>query len=38
LRKKLGDDAKDPHFIRTVRSVGYIFGDPPSPEQKEEAR
>jgi DNA-binding response OmpR family regulator len=35
LRKKLGDDAKDPHFIRTVRSVGYIFGEPAGPEQKE---
>ncbi|MGC3990561.1 MAG: response regulator transcription factor [Chthoniobacteraceae bacterium] len=25
LRKKLGDDAKSPRFIRTVRSVGYLF-------------
>ena len=27
LRKKLGDDPKDPRFIRTVRSVGYILND-----------
>lgn len=25
LRKKLGDDAKEPRFIRTVRSAGYLF-------------
>jgi DNA-binding response OmpR family regulator len=25
LRKKLGDDAKKPQFIVTVRSVGYRF-------------
>jgi DNA-binding response OmpR family regulator len=25
LRRKLGDDAKDPKFIRTVRSVGYML-------------
>lgn len=25
LRRKLGDDARKPRFIRTVRSVGYIF-------------
>ncbi len=25
LRKKLGDDAREPRFIRTVRSVGYQF-------------
>ena len=25
LRQKLGDDAKQPMFIRTVRSVGYSF-------------
>ena len=23
LRTKLGDDASEPHFIRTVRGVGY---------------
>lgn len=28
LRRKLGDDAKDPHFIRTLRSAGYLFIDP----------
>ena len=28
LRKKLGDDAKSPRFIRTVRSVGYLFRRP----------
>jgi hypothetical protein len=25
LRKKIGDDPSDPHFIRTVRGVGYKF-------------
>ena len=25
LRKKLGDDPKDPHYIKTVRGVGYMF-------------
>lgn len=25
LRKKLGDDAKEPRFIRTVRAAGYMF-------------
>ncbi len=25
LRKKLGDDAREPRFIRTVRSAGYLF-------------
>jgi len=25
LRKKLGDDAKDPRFIRTLRSAGYMW-------------
>jgi DNA-binding response OmpR family regulator len=28
LRKKLGDDPKEPHFIRTVRSAGYMMIDP----------
>jgi DNA-binding response OmpR family regulator len=25
LRKKIGDDSSEPHFIRTVRGVGYKF-------------
>jgi DNA-binding response OmpR family regulator len=28
LRRKLGDDPKDPGFIRTVRGVGYMMEDP----------
>jgi len=28
LRKKLGDDAKDPRFIRTFRSAGYMLIHP----------
>jgi DNA-binding response OmpR family regulator len=28
LRRKLGDDASDPRFIRTVRTVGYKFLPP----------
>jgi len=28
LRKKLGDDAKEPRFIRTVRAAGYLFINP----------
>ncbi|HEY1110817.1 MAG TPA: response regulator transcription factor [Opitutaceae bacterium] len=28
LRKKLGDDAKDPRFIRTLRSAGYMMVAP----------
>lgn len=28
LRKKLGDDARDPRFIRTVRSAGYLLRRP----------
>jgi DNA-binding response OmpR family regulator len=31
LRKKLGDDAKNPRFIRTSRSAGYMLIDPESP-------
>lgn len=30
LRKKLGDDPKDPRFIRTVRSAGYLLINPAS--------
>lgn len=32
LRKKLGDDAKEPRFIRTVRSAGYMMVDPAAGE------
>lgn len=28
LRRKLGDDAKQPRFIRTLRSAGYMLMDP----------
>jgi DNA-binding response OmpR family regulator len=28
LRKKLGDDPKNPRFIRTMRSAGYMMVDP----------
>lgn len=28
LRKKLGDDAKHPRFIRTIRGIGYSLRDP----------
>ena len=28
LRKKLGDDPKNPRFIRTVRAAGYLLIDP----------
>jgi DNA-binding response OmpR family regulator len=28
LRKKLGDDPKEPRFIRTLRSAGYLFINP----------
>lgn len=26
LRRKLGDDARHPRFIRTIRGIGYAFG------------
>ena len=28
LRKKLGDDPKEPRFIRTLRSAGYMLVNP----------
>jgi len=28
LRKKLGDDAKEPRFIKTIRAAGYMFINP----------
>ncbi len=28
LRKKLGDDAKEPRFIKTLRAAGYMFVNP----------
>jgi DNA-binding response OmpR family regulator len=32
LRRKLGDDPRNPRFIRTVRSTGYMFTDPKDME------
>lgn len=32
LRKKLGDDAKNPRFIHTVRGIGYMLRDTEPPE------
>lgn len=31
LRKKLGDDARHPRFIHTLRSAGYMLTDPGQP-------
>ena len=28
LRRKLGDDPRNPAFIRTLRSAGYLFINP----------
>lgn len=28
LRKKIGDDAKNPRFIHTIRGIGYSINDP----------
>jgi DNA-binding response OmpR family regulator len=30
IRRKLGDDAKQPRYIRTLRSAGYLLVDPDS--------
>ncbi len=35
LRKKLGDDPKEPRFIKTMRSAGYMFVNPKSDWTKE---
>ena len=32
LRKKLGDDAKSPRFIRTIRGIGYSLLEPDHPD------
>lgn len=34
LRKKLGDDAKNPRFIRTIRGIGYSLHEPETPEPR----
>ena len=31
LRKKLGDDARNPRFIRTIRGIGYSLHEPEPP-------
>lgn len=31
VRRKLGDDARQPRFIRTIRGVGYKLEDPAEP-------
>lgn len=31
LRRKLGDDAREPRFIRTIRAVGYLMIHPDAP-------
>lgn len=28
LRQRLGDDAREPHYIKTIRSEGYVFSAP----------
>lgn len=32
LRKKLGDDAKNPRFIHTIRGIGYSLREPATPD------
>ena len=34
LRKKLGDDAKNPRFIRTIRGIGYSLQEPSDSIQR----
>ena len=34
LRRKLGDDARNPRFIHTIRGIGYMLQDPPPPNPK----
>jgi two-component system response regulator CpxR len=34
LRRKLGDDPKEPRFIKTVRAAGYMFLDGPAGEAR----
>ena len=31
LRRKLGDDAGDPRYLRTVRGIGFLFAAPDVP-------
>lgn len=33
LRRKLGDDAKNPRFIRTIRGIGYSLHEPETPDR-----
>jgi DNA-binding response OmpR family regulator len=32
LRKKLGDDPKNPQFIKTLRTAGYMLKRPGDPD------
>jgi DNA-binding response OmpR family regulator len=34
LRKKLGDDSRDPRFIRTVRAAGYMLINPDAEDAR----
>jgi DNA-binding response OmpR family regulator len=33
LRRKIGDDAKNPRFIRTIRGIGYSLHEPETPDK-----